>query len=82
MPAATAATDAAPDDVAVTAPLKSLSAQQRAVIILRYLDDLSLEQTALALHMSTSTARTHQARALARLRSTGMVDSEEDEFRR
>ena len=49
--------------------LDKLSPRQRAVIILRYFDDLSLEDTARALRCSVSTASTHLSRARSALRS-------------
>lgn len=63
--------------VSVTSALRELSPQQRAVIVLRFLDDRTIEATADILGMSTSAATTHQARALARLRSSGLLADEE-----
>ena len=68
----------ASDRVDVVSALRMLSPQQRAVVVLRYLDDLSIEQTASALGMSTSAATTHQARALARLRTSHLLLSNEE----
>lgn len=49
--------------------LRELSAGQRAVIVLRYLDDLSVEQTAAAMGCSVGTVKSQTARALPRLRA-------------
>jgi RNA polymerase sigma-70 factor (sigma-E family) len=50
------------------AVLDRLPARRRAVLVLRYFDDLSVEQTAEILGMSTGTVKTHTARGLADLR--------------
>jgi len=48
--------------------LMILPARQRAVLVLRYLDDLSEVDTAAALGCSPGTVKSHSARGLARLR--------------
>lgn len=48
--------------------LQALSRQQRAVIVLRFYDDLSVDETARALQMSAGTVKSHTHRALAALR--------------
>ncbi|WP_412543514.1 SigE family RNA polymerase sigma factor [Longispora sp. K20-0274] len=48
--------------------LDRLSRKQRAVLVLRFFDDLSVEQTADLLSLSTGTVKTHTARGLAALR--------------
>ncbi len=48
--------------------LANLGASQRAVVVLRYWDDLSVEQTAAALGCSTGNVKSQSARGLARLR--------------
>lgn len=63
--------------VTITSALQQLSPQQRAVILLRFFDDRTIEATADILSMSTSAATTHQTRALARLRSSGLLAGEE-----
>ncbi len=50
--------------------LATLTPRQRAVLILRYFDDLSVEQTADALEVSAGTVKTTAFRAVARLRTT------------
>lgn len=54
---------------AVLNALSTLPARQRAVLILRYLDDRSEAQTADALGCSPGTVKSHTARALAALRA-------------
>lgn len=53
----------------VLAALRTLPARQRAVVVLRYLDDLSEADTARVLGLSTGTVKSHAARGLARLRA-------------
>jgi RNA polymerase sigma-70 factor (sigma-E family) len=53
----------------VMAALASLPAGQCAVIVLRYFEDLSTEQTAAVLGCSTGTVKSQAARALPRLRT-------------
>jgi RNA polymerase sigma-70 factor (sigma-E family) len=48
--------------------LGRLPARRRAVLVLRFLDDLSVEQTAEVLGCATGTVKTHTARGLADLR--------------
>ncbi|TQS44028.1 SigE family RNA polymerase sigma factor [Cryptosporangium phraense] len=54
--------------VAVRTALAALPARQRAVLVLRYYSDLSVEQTADALGCSAGTVKSHTSRALAALR--------------
>jgi RNA polymerase sigma-70 factor (sigma-E family) len=58
------------DRVALIAEIRNLAPRQRAVIVLRYLDDYSIAETASTLGCTESTVRAHTARALARLRIT------------
>jgi len=50
------------------AALAVLPAQQRAAVVLRYWDDMSVEETASALCVGTGTVKSYCARGLARLR--------------
>jgi RNA polymerase sigma-70 factor (sigma-E family) len=56
------------DRAQLLAALNSLGRSQRAIVILRYWDDLSVEQTAHALGCSTGNVKSQAARGLARLR--------------
>lgn len=70
-------TSLAEQDVAlrltIRARLASLSRMQRAVIALRYWEDLSVEDTAAVLGCSTGSVKTHTARALAVLRADELL---------
>jgi len=61
-------TDSSGDRDDLRRALASLGASQRAVVVLRYWDDLSVEQTADALGCSTGNVKSQSARGLARLR--------------
>jgi len=54
--------------------LADLSMLQRAVVVLRYAEDMSERQVAEALGISTGSVKTHAFRGLARLRATGHPD--------
>jgi RNA polymerase sigma-70 factor (sigma-E family) len=54
---------------ALMGALSTLPARQRAVVVLRFLDDRTVAQTAAALGCSTGTIKSHTARALLTLRS-------------
>ncbi|WP_230424810.1 SigE family RNA polymerase sigma factor [Prauserella cavernicola] len=55
--------------VLVRSALGSVPPKQRAVLVLRYWNDLSVEQTAAALGCSTGTVKSQAARGLAALRT-------------
>jgi RNA polymerase sigma-70 factor (sigma-E family) len=55
--------------IAVRAALGRLTAKQRAVLVLRYWEDLSVQETAALLGMRENTVKSHAARALATLRA-------------
>jgi len=77
-PPETAATGPDQDDVlALRAALASLPPRQRAVIVLRYFEDLTERQTAEALGISVGTVKSQNADALRRLR-TMLPDLDEE----
>ena len=57
------------DRVALLEDLRRLSPRQRAVLVLRYFDDLTEADTAAALGISVGTVKSHARDALARLRN-------------
>lgn len=59
----------------IVAALATLPTQQRAVIVLRFLRDLSVEQTADAMGCSSGTVKSHTSRALTALRRLFSVNS-------
>ena len=64
----TATSDAPPLDDLVLAVLSALPAKQRAVVVLRYIEDLDVDTVAQVLGMPTNTVKSHAARGLAALR--------------
>lgn len=56
------------DRLVLLQALTKVPARQRAVLVLRYWDDLSVEQTAQAMNCSTGTVKSQAARGLAALR--------------
>jgi RNA polymerase sigma-70 factor (sigma-E family) len=56
------------DRMALTAALAGLPPRQRAVVVLRFFNDLSVEQTAAELGCTAGTVKSQTARALATLR--------------
>jgi RNA polymerase sigma-70 factor (sigma-E family) len=67
-----------PDDLAldVRRALAALPPGQRAVLVLRYLDDLSEAETAELLRLPIGTVKSRAARGLASLREAGLLDLE------
>jgi RNA polymerase sigma-70 factor (sigma-E family) len=63
------------DDGAVLAALRALPARQRAIVVLRYLQDLSEADTADLLGISIGAVKSGASRALARLRQTALEES-------
>ncbi|MEU4217757.1 SigE family RNA polymerase sigma factor [Actinoplanes sp. NPDC026623] len=66
LPAAQAHTD---DRVVLMRALAAVPARQRAVLVLRYWEDMSVEEAARALNCSPGTVKSQAARGLASLRS-------------
>jgi RNA polymerase sigma-70 factor (sigma-E family) len=60
---------------ALLAALATLPAGQRATVVLRFFEDLSVEETANALNCSTGTVKSQTARALPKLRE--LLNTEE-----
>lgn len=50
--------------------LRELSRRQREVVVLRFYEQLSIDETALLLGCSTGSVKTHQSRAIGQLRRT------------
>jgi RNA polymerase sigma-70 factor (sigma-E family) len=71
------ATDTALDHNELVTALGRLTDGQRAVVVLRFFDDLSVDDTAAALGCSTGTVKSQTARAIAALRSA-LTDSQPD----
>ena len=66
---AAAGDEASGERAVLLAALAALPARQRAVVVLRYWDDLSVAETAHALGISEGTVKSHASRGLAALRS-------------
>jgi RNA polymerase sigma factor (sigma-70 family) len=58
--------------------LRELSVEQRAVLVLRFFDDLTEAQTAAVLRISAGTVKSRTARALERLRGVLAEESHDD----
>ena len=65
--------DEGADRLALLEDLRRLSPRQRAVLVLRYFDDLTEADTAATLGISVGTVKTHARDALARLRDQRAV---------
>jgi len=63
---------------ALTAALAVLPPRQRAAVVLRYYDDLTINQAAEVLGISAGSVTTHVARALTALRESGLLEGMED----
>jgi DNA-directed RNA polymerase specialized sigma24 family protein len=66
----------APDggrDLDLVSALAGLSPRQRAVVVLRYFEDLTEAETAAALGCSVGTVKAHHSRAIAHLRVSGLL---------
>ncbi len=61
-------------DLDLTRGLATLPARQRQAVLLHYLADLDLTQTARVMGCSTGTVKSHVARALVALRHAGVAD--------
>jgi RNA polymerase sigma-70 factor (sigma-E family) len=65
-----------PRHVDLVTALAALPRGQRAVIVARFLDDLSVADTARELNVSEGTVKSQTARALANLRSSSLLSDE------
>ena len=75
--------DAGDERDALRRALATLGPSQRAVVVLRYWDDLSVEETAAALGCSTGNVKIQSARGLAHLREAlGRADAPDPEVAR
>ncbi len=74
-PAGAAAFDAVANGDAVVRQLAALSARERAIVVLRYLEDLPVDGVAELIGCSAGTVKSTCSRALARLRSRGEAAS-------
>lgn len=66
--------DGVVDRDAVVIALRELPPRQRAAVVLRYLDDLSITEVAAALGCSEGTVKSNAARGLERLRSALVIE--------
>ena len=73
---ARAATGAVDDRLTVAAALQQLAPRQRAIVVLRFLQDLPEAQVAAALGISVGAVKSGASRALARLRSMNAFEED------
>ncbi len=69
------------DGLSLTAALARLPRRMRAVVVLRYYDDLPDSEVAAILGCSTGTVRSQSSRALAKLRADGALSALREERR-
>jgi RNA polymerase sigma-70 factor (sigma-E family) len=77
-PATGDGTDAHDRRMELARALRSLSPRQRAVVVLRYFDDLTERETAHLLGISVGTVKSHARDALARLRDVLRLEEARD----
>ena len=65
-----------PSDPDLLRALSGLSPRQRAVVVLRYFEDLTESDTAAVLGCSVGSVKTHHARAMAQLRASRLLTDE------
>ena len=68
VPERTAESGPEPSRLDLAAALRALPPRQRAVVALRFVDDLSVAQTAEVLHVADGTVKSHTAKAMDSLR--------------
>jgi RNA polymerase sigma-70 factor (sigma-E family) len=77
MPAGDPAIDRVTERSALVPMLARLPVRQRQVLVLRYFEDLSIEQTAQLLGCTTGAVKSYTARALSRLRAQLTVNADQ-----
>lgn len=77
-PAGADTSDALAERDALMAATRALPQGQRAVLVLRFFEDLSVEETARVLGISTGTVKSQTSRALAQLRAGLTTDSSKE----
>nr|WP_042406087.1 SigE family RNA polymerase sigma factor [Streptacidiphilus carbonis] len=80
LPDTSAPADADQEPDVLVAALAALPERQRAVVVLRYWEDLSVEQVAHELGCSTGTVKSQASRALARLRTDPNLAGQADDL--
>ncbi|HVU71595.1 MAG TPA: SigE family RNA polymerase sigma factor [Mycobacteriales bacterium] len=74
--------DSTGDALRVRRALRTLPDEQRAALVLRYLLDLSEEETAATLGVARGTVKSRCSRAISTLRAQGLLDDEPTAFER